>query len=179
MIMCHQICNVSHQISWGFCCALFCGRHVISSWSIRVIWVRYQFLVDTSDMFNYTVQVCVIDKAATLNWFQYHWNYMGKITAPRHNKTQQTASHVYDYLMMTSTNENLFGVSGPLWGESTGHRWIPLTTASDAELRCFLSCAPEQKIEQSVQMPVIRDVMALIDVILIEKHCRLTYASSG
>ena len=143
-----------------------------------VLWqARYQFLVDTSDMFNHTVQVCVIDKAATLNWFQYHWNYMGKITVPRHNKTQQTAIHVYDYLMMTSSNGNLFGVTGPLWGECIGHRWIPLTKASDAG--CFLSCAPEQKIGQSVQMPVIWDVMAHIDVILIEKHCRITYASSG
>ena len=31
---------------------------------------------------------------------------------------------------------------GPLWGEFTGHRWIPLTKASDAELWCFLWSAP-------------------------------------
>ena len=35
--------------------------------------------------------------------------------------------------MMTSSNGN----TGPLWGESTGDRWIPLTKASDAELWCF------------------------------------------
>ena len=40
--------------------------------------------------------------------------------------------------MMTSSNGNIFRVTGPLWGESTGHRWIPLTNASDAELWCFL-----------------------------------------
>ena len=40
--------------------------------------------------------------------------------------------------MMTLSNENIFGVTGPLWGESTGHRWIPLEKASDAELWCFL-----------------------------------------
>ena len=34
--------------------------------------------------------------------------------------------------MMTSSNGNIFRVTGPLWGESTGHRWIPLTKASDA-----------------------------------------------
>ena len=28
---------------------------------------------------------------------------------------------------MTSTNGNIFRVTGPLCGESTGHRWIPLT----------------------------------------------------
>ena len=31
----------------------------------------------------------------------------------------------------------------PFGGELTGHRWIPLTKASDAELWCFLWSAPE------------------------------------
>ena len=46
--------------------------------------------------------------------------------------------------MMTSSNENVFRVTGPLFGEFTGHRWIPLTMASYAELWCFLSPAPEK-----------------------------------
>ena len=40
-----------------------------------------------------------------------------------------------------------FPVTGPLCGEFTGHRWIPLTKASDAELWCFLWFAPEQMVE--------------------------------
>ena len=36
-----------------------------------------------------------------------------------------------------------------MWGESTGHWWIPLTEASDAELWCFLWSGPEQTVEQS------------------------------
>ena len=44
--------------------------------------------------------------------------------------------------MMTSSNGNIFRVTGHLCGEVTGHRWIPHTKASDAELWCFLS-APE------------------------------------
>ena len=35
-------------------------------------------------------------------------------------------------------------VTGPLCGEFTGHRWIPLTNAGDAGLWCFLWSAPEQ-----------------------------------
>ena len=42
--------------------------------------------------------------------------------------------------MMTSSNGNIFRVTGHLYGEFIGHRWIPLTKASDAELWCFL-CA--------------------------------------
>ena len=45
---------------------------------------------------------------------------------------------------LTSSNGNIFRVTGPLWGESTRHRWIPLIKASDAELWCFLWSAPDQ-----------------------------------
>ena len=44
--------------------------------------------------------------------------------------------------MTTSSKRNIFRVTGPLCGEFTSHRWIPLTTASDAELWCFLWSAP-------------------------------------
>ena len=36
--------------------------------------------------------------------------------------------------MMTSSNGNIFRVTGPVCGEFTGHRWILHTKASDAEL---------------------------------------------
>ena len=64
--------------------------------------------------------------------------------------------------MMTSPKWNIFRVTGPLWGESTDHRWIPLTKASDAELWCFLWRKPEQTAEQTLQMLVIWDAMAFI-----------------
>ena len=44
--------------------------------------------------------------------------------------------------MMTSSSGNIFRVSGPLCGEFTGHRWIPLPKASEAELWCFLWSVP-------------------------------------
>ena len=44
--------------------------------------------------------------------------------------------------MMTSSNGNMFYVTGPLCGEFTGHRWIPCTKASGAKLWCFLWSAP-------------------------------------
>ena len=42
-----------------------------------------------------------------------------------------------DICMMTSSNGNIFRVTGHLCGEFTGTRWIPHTKASDAELWCF------------------------------------------
>ena len=49
--------------------------------------------------------------------------------------------------MMTSSNGNIFRVTGPLCGEFTGQRWIPLSQASDAEFWCLLWSAPEQTAE--------------------------------
>ena len=45
--------------------------------------------------------------------------------------------------MMTSSNGNIFRVTGHLCEEFTGPRWIPRTKDSDAELWCFLWCTPE------------------------------------
>ena len=63
---------------------------------------------------------------------------------------------------MTSSNGNIFCIAGLLWGESTGHQWIPLAKASDAELWCFLWSVPEQTIEKTIEMPVIWDAIMLI-----------------
>ena len=35
---------------------------------------------------------------------------------------------------MNNFTEQMVRFTGPLWGESIGHRWNPLTKASDAEL---------------------------------------------
>ena len=45
-------------------------------------------------------------------------------------------------VMMTSSNGNIFRVTGPMWGKLAGHRWIPHTKTSDAELWCFLRSEP-------------------------------------
>ena len=52
--------------------------------------------------------------------------------------------------MMTSSNGNIFRVTGLLCGEFAGHRWIPRTKASNAELWCFLWAVPELTDEQII-----------------------------
>ena len=67
----------------------------------------------------------------------YHGNHGGRVR--QHHSQHLPKRRKY---MMTSSNGNSFRVTGPLWGEFTGHRWITLTKASDAELWCFaLICA--------------------------------------
>ena len=60
------------------------------------------------------------------------------------------------HITMTSSNGSMFRVTGSLWG-------LPMDSPhSDAELWCFLGCAPEQKTEQTVDISVIWDARALI-----------------
>ena len=68
------------------------------------------------------------------------------------------------HFMMMSSNENIFHVTGPLWGESTCQQWIPLTKASDMELWCYLWSAPEHMVEQTLETLVIWDGIMLIIV---------------
>ena len=56
-------------------------------------------------------------------------------------------SYSFHKAMMPSSNGNIFRDTGHLCGEFTGHRWIPLTKANEAELWCFLWSAPEWKVE--------------------------------
>ena len=44
--------------------------------------------------------------------------------------------------MMTSSDGNMFRVTGPLCGEFTGDGWIPLTKASDADILMFSLICP-------------------------------------
>ena len=62
----------------------------------------------------------------------------------------------------------LFRVTGPLWGEFTGQRWIPHTKASDVELWCyFLICAGTNGWENHRQAGDLRCHRAHYDVIVI------------
>ena len=60
-----------------------------------------------------------------------------------HEPARCASESVLKINMMTSSNKIIFRVTGPLCGEFTGHWWIPLTKASDAEVYCFLWSAPE------------------------------------
>ena len=82
---------------------------------------------------------------------QCRWITLSDIQIPAINKSIPNEN------MMTSSNGNIFRVTSPLWGESTGNRWIPLTNASDAGLWCLLWSTPEQTVEQTVETTVIWD----------------------
>ena len=96
------------------------------------------------------------------------WSAPKQAVEPNHRDAGDSRRHCAHYdvtviiCMMTSSNGNIFCVTGPLWGEFTGHRWIPLTNASDAKLWCFLWSAPAQTVGRTFETPVIRIAIALI-----------------
>ena len=49
---------------------------------------------------------------------------------------------------MTSSNRNIFRVTGHLCGEFTGPRWIPHTKANDAELDIFFALRPNKQLSK-------------------------------
>ena len=59
------------------------------------------------------------------------------------NKTTTTTTTITTTKRDLPSNGNIFRVIGLLCGDFSGHRWIPLTKASDGEIWCFLSSAPE------------------------------------
>ena len=79
------------------------------------------------------------------------------------NNQSQSRKHPAEYpIMMTSSDGNILRVTGPVCGEFSGHRWIPLTKASDADLWCFLWFAPKQTAEKTIDTLVIWNANALI-----------------
>ena len=70
-------------------------------------------------------------------FFTFFFWWPSEITAPTDTEC-----------MMTSSKGNTFRVTALLWGEFTGHRWIPLTKVSESELWCVLWSAPEQTLSK-------------------------------
>ena len=64
--------------------------------------------------------------------------------------------------MITSSNGNIFRVTGPFWVEFTGHR----TKASDAELWCFLWSAPNERLSKHGETGDLRRHRAHYDVMI-------------
>ena len=71
----------------------------------------------------------------------------------RNNDAKDTLSICLQFsllYLMTSSNGHIVRVTDPLCGEINGHRWIPLTKASDADFDVFFDlCLNKQLSKQS------------------------------
>ena len=104
-------------------------------------------------------------------WFSWKLKsfYNSSFSIKKYIYPTQASHHVHYWclhqilnLYMMSSNENIFQVTGPLWGESTGHWQIPFAKASNTELWYFLWSTPEQTVEQTMKMLMMWDTIVLI-----------------
>ena len=77
---------------------------------------------------------------------------------------------------MTSSDRNIFRVTGPLWGKSTGYQWPPSHKSQCRGALIFLWCAPKQTAEKTVELLVNWDARMSIwpyDVTYLTLACEL------
>ena len=107
--------------------------------------VMQSFIMNSHEVFIHIHQGCFAGTGAIVRLPQCQWSKpdgYGKIsqciTTTKYSKTKTVCIFLGIYCMsrdmMTSSNGNIFRVTGPLWGESTDHRWFP---SQRPVTRCF------------------------------------------
>ena len=125
--------------------------HVVRSILLSCHWLYVDYSIDSRpSQLNFRVWKC--------KGFIYPFGYENsKISVYTWESAWHMMKYVYAHYciyIMTSSNGNIFHVTSLQSREFTGHRWIPYTKASDAELWCFLWSAPEPTGEQTMETPV-------------------------
>ena len=122
----HGLCHIYMRyvytwVVYSFC--LFCCLFIVGTW-----W--YVCCIEWASGNQEEVQACLV----TLCLFIISCYSLYKTTLGLLCSWFEINPYFHKYI---------FRVTGHLCGEFTGHRWIPRTKASDAELWCFLWCTPE------------------------------------
>ena len=97
---------------------------------------------------------CQCPVAGSLFFFWLGSHYRWSSRSGLRTFTEDATMHVHGlwvWYMITSSNGNIFRVTGHLCEEFTGRRWIPRTKASDAELSCFLWSALNKRLSKQWQ----------------------------
>ena len=144
-------------------------NHYLNQWWVLVFWQLYASLVldefnadpvcirNTNSVFvlvditvpnihKHRIDYTKLDKFTL--WFNRTQNVPNDSLFRRNFKRPRRRSEIlrrlgYIYLHDDVTKWKHFLVTGHMCVEFTGHRWIPRTKSSDAELWCFLWSAPE------------------------------------
>ena len=145
-----KLMHVSKRDPW--CCYIYTCVSVIDIWTYMV---QNQSSICSLYWFE-----------ARLEWrhLKFIWSIPNITGHWKWKKATECIDLAYCWqIMMASSNGNIFRVTGPLWGESTGHRWIPLTKANDTELWCFFDMRlNKQTVKQTIETPVIWDAVVLL-----------------
>ena len=86
--------------------------------------------------------------SATGNQHLQHGVQFGGTLTNSATTPETPPSYISEVTMMTSSNGNIFRVTGPLCGEFPGHRWIPLTKARDASFDIFFDLSLNKRLSK-------------------------------
>ena len=92
-------------------------------------------------------------------------NYIDRATGPGHGPINNLNIYIFTTTATLPHDGVITWKHFPRYWpfvRSTGHRWVPLTQASDTELWWFHWFAPEQTVEHIIETPVIWVAIALI-----------------
>ena len=122
--------------------------HILSNMIAMVIYVEILNICQKNPL----RRRCIFSNTSTV-WCTLHKHPVKNI-----------AMHVYNQLIMMLFHDDViklkhFPCYWPVWRESTGPGWIPIIKASHVELLWFLRCAPEQTVEQTMEAPVIWELL--------------------
>ena len=93
-------------------------------------------------------------------------NLFLKVYRKIHIPLQQLKTKQNQYYMMMSSNGNIFLVTGPLWGEFTGHRWISLQMPVTRSFDVFVDLRLNKRWVNNLQAGDLRRHHTHDDVIL-------------
>ena len=119
--------------------------------ALKITWFMRMNYFYTDMYYNFTVAFLHYIRSLFLKAWPIWYNqpshrWIGIISGKvgRFNGSlRRQVMQIHNNVMMTSSNGNIFRVTGHLCGKFTGPRWISHTKASDAELWCLLWSAPE------------------------------------
>ena len=108
-----------------------------------VNWKTIWFMILISYMFFFSYKLISPAFTRILVQNENHWINKNPYILLTCGPTQSRSIITWLNIVMTSSNGNIFRVTGHLCGKFTGPRWISRTKASDVELWCFLWSASE------------------------------------
>ena len=115
---------------------------------------------------NYYVSFCycIVTKRVICRPSRFMWKFNKSFPHNIfHDMIRISTGQVNWQNMMTSSNGNIFRVTGHMWENPRVTSGLPsCTKVSNAEHWCFLWTAPKYAVEQPFETPVIWDAIALI-----------------
>ena len=131
---CTQYGYVNHEISGGISMLPLClYLGIITTTSVLVTQIRQAF--------SSTLKMHIYQSLLLRRTSKYSRNAQTIVKGRRVSVNDDLRK--VNHNMMTSSNGNIFRVTGHLCGKFTGPRWISRTKASDTELWCFLWLTPD------------------------------------